>query len=201
MDHCNNTKTLLLTTKLTQYRSKTIKLNITWGVKIKWFAITTQLDTLKTRLAINASPKSLHQWTPVTPRLRLFKVRNPLEQASSVFLVQATPGWTLEHMASHLAPTSASTIVMSPSAPHPVAGGPKPCYGHLVRNWTSDHQDIFSQQEQDIRMSRTSESSSFQTGLTPIFQDKPKFGNFGSLNGLNGFLDTSVQPMRVEPMI
>ena len=36
---------------------------------------------------------------PVTQRLGPWMVRNPLDQAASVILIQATPGWFSGHMA------------------------------------------------------------------------------------------------------
>ena len=93
-----------------------------------------------------------------------------LKQASSVQLVQDTPGclwnpWT------HLSPTSAVTPVMTPNAPNlDVAGSPKPgmvIYGHPAG---TGHQ-------------RTSECQT-RTGPTPNILNKLKFGNF---HGLNSF--------------
>ena len=62
---------------------------------------------------------------PVTPRLGPWLVRNPLDQAASVILIQATPRWFSGHMA-HLAPTSASTTLMTPTAPLLSSNGPLP---------------------------------------------------------------------------
>ena len=80
-------------------------------------------------------------------------------------------------------------LVMTPSAPQSGSRWP------LTLVWSS-------LVVQDMRMPRTSKHQGhqnlqvIQTGPTPVCQDKPKFGNVGSLNG---FLDTWVQPVRVDP--
>ena len=127
----------------------------------------------------NVSSRLLHPWAPVAPCLGPLQVRNPPEQAASVILVQDTPGWTSGHMASHLAPTSASTLgwhqqtlFFSPMA--------------LYLAWSSG--------------SRTSDPP--KTALpSDNYQDKPKFWDLNSLNGLDKGLDTPVQPVRADPMI
>ena len=111
----------------------------------------------------------------MAPCLGFFKVRNPLKQASSVQLVQDTPGWISEHMDSsvtHICSNTTDDTISSSS----VAGGPNPGM-------------VISGQEQDIRTSGCLPSAGTghqnvrtKTGPTPI-QDKPKFGNFEDLNG------------------
>ena len=117
--------------------------------------------------------KSLHVKVPVAPHLGFFLVWNPLKQASSVWLVQDTPGW--DDFGTH-------GLICHPHLQQyqwwhhqlptlDVASGPKPgmvIYGHPAG---TGHQ-------------RTSER---QTDPTPVCQDKSKFKNFDDFEGLTSF--------------
>ena len=117
---------------------------------------------------------------PVTPRLGPWLVRNPLDQAASVILIQATPGWKVFRT-------------------HGSSGLP-----HLHQcQWWHLQLLFFRLMALYLAWSSGLLMSGFQTGPTPS-QDKPKFGNFEDFEGLTGltgfkrFLDTSVQPVRAD---
>ena len=57
----------------------------------------------------------LHLWAPVAPHQGLLQVRNPLDQAASVILVQDTPGWLRDTWHLIWAPTSVSMPMMTPT--------------------------------------------------------------------------------------
>ena len=79
-----------------KHRSKTIYNKKHWGVRIKWFVIITNyIPQSKLWYTTELMPMT----NPVTPCLGPWLVWNPLDQAASVILIQATPGWFSGHMA------------------------------------------------------------------------------------------------------